>query len=628
MFKKFKKGITILTAAVLLVPVCFPVPVYSAIKDETVFNDVQWELIGETPVIQDKGWVQSMCTTNNYIICLENAGNKTTDDDTLIAFYKNDYDEHGNPVERYSVAKQVTEMDYEHGNGMTYNPKTNELLIVGSTPLKPENKGYVYIVDADTLKFKRSVYVADHSLLGIAYIKETDEYMIQMFDAGYTNVQFVRTDAALKPTGESFPAKTAVNLRHQDFCISGDYLLSLAFDQKVENSNVMHIYSINTGELLTEYKLTINGNSEFIEPESIAEMGANEIIIANGQRNPRRISFYKTEVAAAFRVTTSVENGDISSSQKTVDFGSEYTVSYTPEKNFELDTINVDGMDVSTADYPSSYTFANIAQDHKIDVRFKEKPKFTVTTSVENGIIDDPVTLHRDNSLTINYKPDKHYEYGEILVDGQPVDTQIYASSYYFDNIQTDHTIEVVYKAIPSFNIHADITGGTLSPADGIVYRDEAYTVVYTSDKDHKLGAIIVDGKFLWGSDLDRYQTGYTFENVQGAHNIQIIFYYKYIPYIVWSILITGIIFIIHMSALHPSSRKRRRMKRLYRKHRRIRKSLEAKRAEMELKVRARMDAEDEEALKSAMKSGEALKSSQKDSAQEDGQMSKDEDKG
>ena len=42
-------------------------------------------------------------------------------------------------------------------------------------------------------------------------------------------------------------------------------------------------------------------------------------------------------------------------------------------------------------------------------------------------------------------------------------------------------------------------------------------------------------------------------------------------------------------------------MRRLYKKHRRVRKSLEAKRAEMEKKVRARMDAEDEKALKQAL---------------------------
>lgn len=601
MINRWKKRIIFFIVIVLILPMSLSGAVTAAIKDETVFNDVQWEFIGETPVLQDKGWVQSMCTTNNYIICLENASNSNSNPDTLIAFYKNDYDEHGNPVERYSVAKQVTEMDYEHGNGMTYNPNTNELLIVGSTPLNPENQGYVYIVDADTLKFKKKVHVADHNLLGIAYRKDKNEYIIQIFDPGYTNVKFITTDADFKIVDNGFKAKTGKNLRHQDFCVSGDYLLSLAFNTKIENSNVMHIYSLETGELLTEYALTINGNKEFIEPESIAEMGANEIIIANGQKNPRRISFYKTTVDAAFKVTTSVENGEISSSQKTVDFGSEYTVNYTPEEYYELDTIHVDGTAVDPKDYPESYTFSNISQDHKISVKFKEKPKFTITTKVENGDIDDSVTLHRDEDLTVNYVPYKHYELDEILVDGKAADMQLNARKYSFDNIQSDHTLEVKYKEIPSFTVEAKVTGGTLSPESGTVYRDEAYTVVYEPKKDYVLGAIIADGKILWGSELSKYMTGYTFENIQSAHEIHVIFYYKYIPYILWAVLLAGIIFILHMTWLHPMSRHRRMMKRRYKKHRRVRKNLEAKRAEMEKRVREKIDAKEEAQLKKAL---------------------------
>lgn len=147
----------------------------------------------------------------------------------------------------------------------------------------------------------------------------------------------------------------------------------------------------------------------------------------------------------------------------------------------------------------------------------------------------------------------------------------------------------------------AEITGRNAVTGRWYCIQDEAYTVVYEPQKDYKLGAIIADGKLLWGADLDKYQTGFTFENVQGGHDIRIIFYYKYIPYIVWAVLASGIIFIIHMSALHPSSRRRRYMKRLYKKHRRVRKNLEAKRQEMEKKVRARIDAEDEAALKEAL---------------------------
>ena len=56
-------------------------------------------------------------------------------------FYKGSTDENGNEVRPYSYAKSVTEMDYEHGNGMAYNPYTRELVIAGGRNLSPENKG-------------------------------------------------------------------------------------------------------------------------------------------------------------------------------------------------------------------------------------------------------------------------------------------------------------------------------------------------------------------------------------------------------------------------------------------------------------------------------------------------------
>ena len=207
MKKKWKKGAVFMALLILVSTACRSGIVFAAIKDETVFKDVQWNLIGETPVLQDQGWVQSMCTTDDYIICLENASNKKSDPDTLIAFYKNDYDENGNPVEQYSVAKYVTEMDYEHGNGMTYNPNTNELMIVGSTPLNPENQGYVYIVDAETLKFKKKVHVTNHNLLGIAYDREQNQYIIQIFDSGYKNVKFIFTDTDFNIVENGFAEK-------------------------------------------------------------------------------------------------------------------------------------------------------------------------------------------------------------------------------------------------------------------------------------------------------------------------------------------------------------------------------------------------------------------------------------
>ena len=155
------------------------------------------------------------------------------------------------------------------------------------------------------------------------------------------------------------------------------------------------------------------------------------------------------------------------------------------------------------------------------------------------------------------------------------------ASRIPFENIQSDHTIEVTYQEIPSFEVKANVTGGTVSETSGSVYRDQAYTVAYEANKDYKLGYIIVDGRFMWGSELNQHLTGYTFENVQGGHEITVFFYYKYIPYLLWAVLASGVLFILHMTWLHPASRRRRKMKRYYRKHRRIRKQLEEKHVEM-----------------------------------------------
>ena len=104
--------------------------VSAAVKTSDL-ETVPWSMVTESSIINEKGWLQSMCATDQYIVCLVNASKKGTDPDTLIAFYRNTTDIDGNPVEQYSYAFSVTETDYEHGNGMTYNPSTQEIAIAG-----------------------------------------------------------------------------------------------------------------------------------------------------------------------------------------------------------------------------------------------------------------------------------------------------------------------------------------------------------------------------------------------------------------------------------------------------------------------------------------------------------------
>ena len=70
------------------------------IKEVSALENPQWTMVGQIGVTQAEGWPQSMCVTDKYIVCFENTSNKDDEPDTLLAFYKNDYDENGNPVEK------------------------------------------------------------------------------------------------------------------------------------------------------------------------------------------------------------------------------------------------------------------------------------------------------------------------------------------------------------------------------------------------------------------------------------------------------------------------------------------------------------------------------------------------
>ena len=145
--------------------------VSAAVKTSDL-ETVPWSMVTESSIINEKGWLQSMCATDQYIVCLVNASKKGTDPDTLIAFYRNTTDIDGNPVEQYSYAFSVTETDYEHGNGMTYNPNTQEIAIAGLFTNDPSDAGAIFIVDANTLHFKRKVQVGNGSInfFGIDYV--------------------------------------------------------------------------------------------------------------------------------------------------------------------------------------------------------------------------------------------------------------------------------------------------------------------------------------------------------------------------------------------------------------------------------------------------------------------------
>ncbi len=423
--------------------------------------------------------------------------------------------------------------DLEHGNGMTYNSKTNEIIIAPYTCKTEDNRGSLFIVDADTFQLKRQVYVSDGSWdpSAIEYMDNTDQYIVQ--SNSNDNFTFYLYDSEFNYVGVLFEGDTSLeDNSFQDFCISGDFLISVPYLTS-KNQSYLQIYSISEREYLGYYNINLNGLSSY-EVESIAISDAGEIVLSVVLSGTNRMALYNTYVPIIYTVLTSAENGKITPSNGEVDIGSDYKVEYSCKKTYELKKLKIDGKDVDVEEYPLSYTFGNIQDDHSVRAKFTKIPKFKISTSVYNGTIDDSKKIQRDQDFTVHYEPDEHYEIDKILIDGKKVENpEIFDDTYTFDNIQKKHSIDVLFKEIPSYEISTEVNHGYITPTDDKVYRDENFTVNYKPDKGYQIAFMRVDGQWLSRIGADHSANQYTFDNIQSGHSIEVYYERQNFPYLI-----------------------------------------------------------------------------------------------
>lgn len=281
-----------------------PLTVHAEIASDRAFDGAVWEKIIEDDIEAAEGVVQSMCVTDYYIIMMENVAEDGTTPDIIKAYYRYDHDENGQPVERYSLAKRVQDMCYEHCNGMAFNPNTREIVVALYTSYNAENRGCVFLLDADTLEFKGRLKITDdYNILGIGYDQAEDCYYIQTnADGGYTfkklNSQFQIIDDY--GTMEGYSKGT----NFQDLCVSGDYIINLPLTLHMGIGDYINMYSISRRVMVSDTQM--NFNFEGVsgdEPESICELepGLFAVTVTQSYADGRRtVAVYKTMVPYNF----------------------------------------------------------------------------------------------------------------------------------------------------------------------------------------------------------------------------------------------------------------------------------------------------------------------------------------
>ena len=385
-----------------------PMLCQAGFASSTPFTGASWELVGEYPILGSNGAVQSVCATEDYIICIENFNDLTTEPDVVSAYYKNDTDADGNPVTQYSLAHQVRDADFAHANGMAYNPVTHEILVSGYSSPDASNFGCIFRLDPDTLEQKERVQISDsYNILGIGYLPSTGGYLIQTDTNGGFSFKILDASFQVVDDWGTYPFDFYME-NFQDLCVSGDLFFIFPLTMHLGIGNFLQTYSISQKTLLSDDAVDFGFSDDIVsnEPEGLCETNPGEFIaIVNLQKSDgtRLLRLYRTRVPYLFHISTSsAEHGSVSESGD-VSRGEEKTISYTADSGYRLAKLSVDGSYLPVTEYPDSYTFSDVQADHTLAVTFEPISTATPTETPAITQTPEPAVSKAPASSTVSF---------------------------------------------------------------------------------------------------------------------------------------------------------------------------------------------------------------------------------
>ena len=132
--------------------------------------------------------------------------------------------------------------------------------------------------------------------------------------------------------------------------------------------------------------------------------------------------------------------------------GSSQTYTITPDLNYNIASLSIDGVAIATR---TTYTFTNILSNHTIDATFVVTPpppgSFSIVATSGSGGMVSPLgasIVTQGNSQAYTITPNTGYQITTLAVDNISIAT---TTTYIFNNVQANHTIEATFGSIPGF---------------------------------------------------------------------------------------------------------------------------------------------------------------------------------
>ena len=221
-----------------------------------------------------------------------------------------------------------------------------------------------------------------------------------------------------------------------------------------------------------------------------------------------RVTFKKR----TYIITKIFNNGGTILGDTAAIYGSNVRFTITPNSNYVIDSIIVNGRKVDSI---NSYTFVYIENNNTIKVVFKLKTYSIISSAGNNGNITPAGTsiVSSGDNISFIIVPNNGYDIDSILVDGA---LQSPISILTLTNIIKNSTVRVTFK-IKTFSIIATAgSGGSISPTGTTIVNfgaNQTYTI--TANSGNVLDSLFVDDVLIANT------SSYTFSNVIANHKIR-----------------------------------------------------------------------------------------------------------
>lgn len=259
----------------------------------------------------------------------------------------------------------------------------------------------------------------------------------------------------------------------------------------------------------------------------IADVLVNGVSVGNGstytisnitENKTISVSFSATSTTTHLISITTGSNGVSSpASSATVNNGANQTITFTPDTNYEVNDVSVDGVFQGPL---TTLTLSNVTADHTIVVSFKLKSYMIISSANTGGVItpSGTSTINHGSSQSYIVTANTGYTISDVQVDGV---SQGAISSYTFSNVTTTHNIQALFSVTGTthtITANSD-SNGIITPSGAIaVAVGGSQVFTFTPNSGYEVDRVIIDGTSAGALST------FTFTNVTVSHTISVIY--------------------------------------------------------------------------------------------------------